>query len=481
MKVEFMQGPSSYVNVSSFGSRILTENLLRDDRLDPTFNMTTILNEIRAETYLRNVVGPQMDSLRPDISKVYGIGIKSAASVYASYKYCSSIPKTVNADTVLYSSNNGVFDFPTLMYLLNSGIRVVVGGPTPTMAGVQGVRDQLIKHGAKNLDNLIIVSGFVDLTTDLYKIINDWKDVSIDTNDFTTFWDCEKDFTNRYSHLIKKIRKSEMPLKISTIFKGGCWWGKCTFCNYGKIPAHLFVQGSSVEKVSNNIITSCRLHGSNRIFVADDYFLFTDFNEAVFKILKENNIEIEIYSGIRMLKNVTYVKKVNKYIDSISLGIESFDDFSLKYINKGYKLSDINVALDNVAKYCDNLQVVMMLMMDLPVRNKQSVIRNYENVKLAREKLEANGIEVDMLPKLLEVNWKLRETFLDNKFLKIAPTDSDHMAGRYVIWQALENLGVVDFDVYKDRTTPLERYDISGKVLKSDLFIMSDDLFKGLT
>ena len=476
-----MKGPSHYVDVSSFGSRILTENLTRDDRLETTFNMATILNEIKAEKFLRDEVGPQIDKLRPDISKVYGIGIKSAASVYASYKYSADIPDSVKCDTVLYSSNNGVFDFPTIMSLLNAGIRVVMGGPTAMMTGPKQVREQLLQYGAKNLHNLIIVSGFVDLTTDLYNIVRNWKDTTIDSNDFSTIWECDKDFVQPYTNLFKRIRKHTRQFTVATIFKSGCWWGKCTFCTYGNIPIHSFVDNSSPETVAQNIISSCRLHETDRLFVADDYFLFTEFNEEVFKILTEHDIKIEIYSGIHLLRNPVYVKKIDKYIDSISLGIESFDNFSLKYINKGYTLKDINNALNNVIEYCSDLQVVMMLMMDLPIRSSSAIIHNYELIKEAREKLENNGLRVYMLPKLLEVNWNLRKTFLDNKYLRLADRQSKHISGRYVIWKALEELGIVDSDLYQDRTTPLERYDMSGNVLESDLFTISNDVFNGLT
>jgi len=480
LKIDFMQGPSSYVYVSSFGSRILTENLLRDDRLETTFNKETILNEIRTQSYIRDKVAPKLNDLRSDISKVYGIGLKSAASVYASYRYCQNIPNTVKSDTVLYSANNGVFDFPTIMSLLNAGIRVVVGGPTATITDSKIIREQFIKHGAKNLQNLILVSGFVDLKTDLYKIVNDWKDVVIESNDFTTLWDCQKDFMHPYMHILRRIPKKTASFKISTIFKGGCWWGKCTFCNYGKIPAHLFVEDTSVEKVAESLIKSCDLYNTDKIFVADDYFLFTDFNEAVFKILKEHKIKIEIYSGIHMLKNIPYIKKVNKYINSISLGVESFDNFSLKYINKGYNRNDINKAFENVSKYCSDLEVVMMLMMDLPVKRKEDVIENYKNIKITKEKLNANGINVHMIPKLLEISWALRKTFPDNQFLKVVSPDAKDISGRYIIWQALEELGVVDRKVYKSRTTPFKRYGSDGNVIKSDLFIIPDDIFEGL-
>jgi len=481
LKVEFMKGPSHYVDVSAIGARVLTESLIRDDRIDPEFNMETVLNELRAEIYLRNEISPKIDQLRPDITKVYGIALKSAASIYSAHTYAEKVPDSVKCDTVLFSSNNGVFDFPTIKSLLSSGIRVVIGGPTATISGAKLLRSQLENHGCKNLHNLIVVSGFVDLTTDLYKIINKWKDYHIEDNDFTTFWQCEKDFVQPHVRIFQKIKKeNKRKFQIATIFRSGCWWKKCTFCNYHKIPACSFVGNATPSQVAHNIINSCILHSTNRVFVADDYFLFDHFNESVFEILNNNGVEIEVYSGIRMLKNVNYVKKINKYVKSISLGVESMDDFSLKYINKGYDSRDIEIAFDNVAKHCDSLEIVMMLMMDLPVKNEWSIFENYKRIKEQRNKLEENGISIHMLPKLLEVNWKLRETFVDHKYLRIAKENSNNHCGRYIIWKALEELGVVNSNVYTDRTTPLERYDSQGKMLKSDLFTIPDDLFKGL-
>lgn len=481
MKVEFMKGPSHYVDVSAPGTRVLTENLMRDDRLDTVFNMATIVNEIKSRIYLKKEFEPKIDKLRKDLSKVYNICMKSAAAVYSSYKYADSIPDSVKHDTILYSANNGVFDFPPIISMLNAGLRVVVGGPTAALYKDR-LRKTLTDYGCKNLHNLIIVSGFVDLTTDIHKIVSDWKDTTIVENDFSTFWDCEKDFVQPLIPIIHKIRNSK-EFSIATLFENGCWWKKCTFCNYRYLPIASFIDNVSVEKVVQNILNTCKLHNTKRVFIGNDYFVFKPFSEEVFKVLKEQGIRIEIYTGIQLLKNIQYVKKIEKYISRIYVGVESLDDFSLKYINKGFTSQDVLKAFDNIMNICDpKLEVHLFLMIDLPIQNRFNVVTNYEKIYNLKQKLLNNNFQVGMLPKLLEVNRDLLgNDFIDNKFLRVANHDSQFLSGRYIIWKMFEDLGIAERSIYRDRTTPLERYGTDGSVIPSDLFLISDKLFGALS
>lgn len=481
LKVEFMKGPSHYVDVSAPGTRVLTENLSRDDRLDTTFNMATIVNEIKSRLYLKREFEPKVDQVRTNLSKVYNMCLKSAAAVYSSYKYADSIPDSVKCDTILYSANNGVFDFPPIISMLNAGLRVVVGGPTAALYKDK-LRKRLEEYGCKNLHNLIIVSGFVDLKTDIYNIISDWKDVSIVDNDFSTFWECERDFVYPLIPIIRKIRNST-EFSIAVLFENGCWWKKCRFCNYRNLPVASFIENVSVEKVIQNILNTCKLHNTKRVFIGNDYFVFEPFSEKVFKVLKEHGIRIEIYTGVQLLKNIQYVKKINKYISRIYVGVESLDAFSLKYINKGFTPEDVLKAFDNIINICDpKLEVHLFLMIDLPIQSRSDVVVNYEKIYSLKQKLLNNNFQVGMLPKLLEINRDLLgDDFIDNNFLRVADHDSQFLSGRYIIWKMFEDFGIAERSIYRDRTTPLERYGIDGRIIPSDLFLISDELFGALS
>jgi len=479
MKVELMRGLGNFIGPPHFGSRILSTALMKDERLDVHFNIETVLNEVRGRSQLDSV---DLGNIGNNRTALYKRWLDQLGSSFSLQKYTKIIPQSVKCDTILYSANNGMFDFPTISSLLNAGLKVVVGGPTVTIHK-RNMRNVLASYGCKQLYNLTLVSGYVDLTTDLYSIIKNGRDFHIEDNDFSTFWDCENDFIDPYISVLMKLdHNNPGRYNLPVVFDSHCWWGKCTFCSYPHLNKSSFVLNTTPEKVANNIISSCEHYKTKKVHVHNDYFKFDSFNETVFEILNECGIKIKIYSGIHMLNNMKYVNKVNKYVRELFLGIESFDNFSLKYIRKGYTKIAIDKAFNNIMNTCNKkLDFNISLIMDLPVKYKSSVIENYKSLKELNRKLRNDKrFSVVLTPKLIEIGGHMRQTFIDNKHLKEANLSSEIVCGKYRFWKILDELNIQTPDIYKLRSTPLQRFDIDGNIVESDLDLLSEDLIKEL-
>ena len=93
------------------------------------------------------------------------------------------------------------------------------------------------------------------------------------------------------------------------------------------------------------------------------------------------------------------------------------------------------------------------------------------------EKTKAEGFQISVSSKLLEIGWQIRDSFIDNKYIKVADHNSENLSGRYILWKYFEKLGIVDKETYIYKASPLQRFDKDGNILPSDVEILGCDLF----
>ena len=158
-----------------------------------------------------------------------------AAGVYMSQKFISSnlyyvmmtrgylnadIFEDVHDEYVMVTCIN-FCDLLIVKDLLDKGNRVVLGGPLLNIKMSPGfMREFLSKMGATSHSlekNLIIISGDLDLNTDLHRYITAWKDDVIGDTDYTTVYDCREDFLQGmfdYSVLHHRPRGIQQPVLV---------------------------------------------------------------------------------------------------------------------------------------------------------------------------------------------------------------------------------------------------------------------------
>ena len=409
LKVKYCTSPLTN-DQSTMANRILTSNLLRDDRLDVSFYSPVECYNIYSKKALEN--------------NRFGYSIRTwnewLRCSLASKEYPKRFVELLNTDIVLFSSLYGSFDIPFIKEMLDSGIKVIVGGNNPN-----------IKH-----KNLIYVGGYVDLTTDLYKIINDWKDVKITENDFSTFWKCNDDCIDSSQSIF--------------LLNNNCWWRKCRFCTYND---GVNFDDAPAEEIANNILRV----GNDSVWIANDYFIFNRKNKEILKILKDNNKHVSIFSGIKLLKNNRYLDNVIEYVDYIKVGVEGGTDFSLSYMNKGYTVDDVYDVFSTIP----DITISFNIIVDFPQRNEKEIIKNYETALEWKRIL--NNVQV-VGPSLALFD----ERCIDGKFIRKTEKAT---SGRNYIFDSLN----IECD-----NIPFDRYDEDGNILKSDFDIVPENILEEL-
>jgi hypothetical protein len=487
MKVSFTIGMGQDMRVNNISTRVLTSNLLRNDKLDVTFLNAPIMSHYHSHRSM-NEYFDVMEKKDRIMKEATGAWYNPLRVALGNYQHNHLILDELKTDILFQSCSVTLYEINTLAAILNSGVRLMIGGPLPSTYSFDGLRDIIAQYvKPKYMKNLMIVKGYVDLTTDLHKLAQDWKDTTITENDYSTFWDCEDDYTidkiNRMRRFNKHIDMSFMdgffPYKYSTfILDNKCWWGKCKFCTYYKYEAKDdFTGGEPVEKITQNILNTIKKQGNNAVFFVNDYFQFTPKYKAIMDILKENEVHIVIFTGVQMLKDRTYLENVNKYVSAMLIGIESFSDFGLDYINKGYKYADIKEANDMMKKHLKrDCFLQESIIIDLPEKHEKDVLVNYTRAATEKEDMRNAGFSINYSIKPLLVNYDTKDAFIDNKWLSVNEDEDEYLLGRHLVFKYLREMGIATNDIYKQMSVPLVRYDQFGDKLESDFRILPYDL-----
>lgn len=487
MKVSFTMGAGQDVRVNNVGCRVLTENLLRNPNFDVTFLNYTITSSYMTQKTIEPWVIEMMKK-HPVMGECASTWFNMFRVTYGNYHHVDYLIDELKTEYLFYSCSLTMFEFHAIAKILNSGIKIIIGGPlleTFSFKEIRNIISEMVEE--KFMKNLLIIKGYVDLTTDLYAIVKKWEDYQITENDFSTFWDCIEDYTvdkiqtmKRFSkHMDLSFLKNFYPENYSVfILDNRCWWGKCKFCIYPFFNPIYFTGGASHEKVANNIIQAANRHGNRYIFFANDYFRFTDDYKKILDILIANDIKIVIFSGIQSLLDKKYIKNVQKYVSAIKLGMESFSDFSLDYINKGYNYDAIKKVKDILINEVSNDTFILgNIIIDLPVKNQEDAILNYERALEFKQDIRNAGFNFNFSSKLLTIGKEAINQFCDGKIIKYNDTE-DNISGRYLLFKYFKETGISKDDIYKKMSYPLLRFDNNGKELPTDFDLIDYKLAK---
>lgn len=487
MKISFTMGAGQDVRVNNIGCRVLTENLTRNPNFDVTFLNYTITSSFMTQKVIRSFVEKMMPkhSIMGECATTW---FNMFRVTYGNYHHVDLLLDELKTDVLFYSCSLTMFEFYSIAQLLNAGIKLVIGGPLLETFSFEEIRNILSETvEEKYMKNLLIIKGYVDLTTDIYAIVKKWEDYQITENDFSTFWECKEDYTvdkiqtmKRFGkHMDLSFLKNFYPENYSVfILDNRCWWGKCRFCIYPFFKPIYFTGGSSIEKVANNIIETAHRHGNRYIFFANDYFRFTEDYTKILDILVKNGIKIVIFSGIQSLLDKKYIDNVNKYVSAIKLGMESFSDFSLNYVNKGYTYDDVKKAKEVLIKDVNNdIFILGNIIIDLPVKNRQDAIQNYERAWNFKRDIRDAGFDFNFSSKLLTIGKETIEQFCDGKSMMLNETEKN-ISGRYLLFKYFRETGISKDDIYKKMSYPLLRIDDKGKELPTDFDMIDYDLAK---
>ena len=499
MKITYIY-PPLFKPFYPMATRVITENLSRNKNLEVNFSnmpVTTyasntaerLYDDIMSNVALRSL--PNVVSFLTQKYMVYNIFYVFMAQGYFD-EYILIDPDTEY--TILTCLN--FCDLLILKHLLKKDKKVVLGGPLINIGLSPSFIRKFMKlmgvHPSKLVENLIIVSGNIDLTTDLYEIIRNWEDTAIVRNDYSTVYQCENDF-------LKSLYEDAGEIPVHLGFSNHCWYGKCKFCTYRELPKMNFLAKGKTNRVADSIHNLMNTFESDHIRFIDSYFRSN--SAQVQEILEQiKQYHLTVYTGITMLKDKRYIEFLNSYVDCLLIGLESMSDFSLHQVDKGYTGRDIDIAVDNIIKYMSkDIFLEVSIILDLPCRDAEDVKTNYRKISELKDRLTSEGFRVAFHMNILSVFPNLELLHTKEGLLKNStnPSDMNHATGKNYIIDILRKCGMdrslqlpSDCVIRDENNThnllygyissdvPVVRYDVDGHVLPSDLELMDETIMK---
>jgi hypothetical protein len=484
VKVTFSTSVGNNPNISNVSCRVLTENLLNNDKIDVHFTNAPITLSYRAlsKSNVRELY--KIDGRLKIVEGYYTRFVKSILTKTWGKEYMN----TVKGDYLLYSMNTGIHDYGILSHALNDGASVVAGGTEIIKHEFQYVRDKFIACGVeeKNLKNLMLLDGYVTPNTNLIPYINDWKDTVIPNEGLSGIQYAKRDYMQfDQAKQIKRIVDRIDPLAfklwiwpecISVMLDNRCYWNKCRFCNYSYGQRVNYIEDMSAEEVIDAIVGICNHLNIWTVAINDDYFFFTKKKEKIVRGLVDNGIDLICQTGIHLLKDEKFASKLMELFKIFSLGLEYTTDFGLQQLNKGFTWNDIQIAYANIKKYYNNNIITNNVIVDTPVYDKEEAVTHYNRLVDIKRDMESHNII--WFYTLCVLNILYQENF--DSFYKeghIRVPIENKPSGRFMLLKELRKVMEIPSFIDIDGV-PFERIDKDGKVLESDIFLIDHDILK---
>lgn len=486
MNVTYSDSIGNGVLISTLSSRVLTQNLLDNDKINPHFSNAIITIPFEVMKYLKQTIFIKKVGKEKYLESSY---MKFLKHVLAQ-NYKDSFINTLKGDYLLYSMSS--FDYTILSHVLNGGMRVVAGGCEVNMSSFEEIRKKFLLCGTKeeNLKNLLLIKGIITPRTDLYSPIKNWKDCFIPTQgieDIMLY--ANNDYTRFESMLkIKKIidlaepdvfKQYVWPNVLSVCFNSKCIWGKCRFCMYCVLDDINFIENLTAEQIIESIYEKCVNLNCYTVFFADDYFYFNKKRITIMDELLKRGIKFICQTGIRLLVNEKYVERLHKYFYMYSIGLESATNFGLNQFNKGYEWKDIQKSFENIKKYYNNNAITINIIVDGPVESVENANLNYKRLLDIKQDLESHNIKVIHTISVLTIyNENMFNNFASLGYIR--KPISNNISGKIKLIKELEKYVELPYGWTEQHDIPFERIDKNGNLLSSDYEIVDEDVFTKL-
>lgn len=481
MNITFMLSPITVLTRYPVSSRILSSNLLKDKRFNVNFYNASLNSYVKCLNIFEKDYLPKIEKIktsRSEIAKMWSgnrMFNRFTLLELLTGRHDKKMIEKIKTEYVLFSAPT-VMDFNFVKSLLIENKKVVLGGSSCQIYTPAEIRKILMDSDVpeNKLKNLIVVSGYVDMETDLYKIISNWKDHIITENNFKTMWDAEDDFI--HDHI--RVMKHTFNPSINILLNSRCWWGKCRFCTHRALPCISFAEDMSVDELVEYIDRISKKYFTNRVFFNDSYLVNTPKTVEFMQRLTDKGYFLEFYTGIQLLKRPSYIDFINKCnINVMYIGMETTNDFQLDFIKKGFKRKDIFETVDLMINNMNKkTQVSLFSMIDLPVENEKDIIENWETQAKIRNKFIDNKMICRFAFSPLRY---FPKTDLLGDLIQPAREDQmDKVIGVWNIYKFYEEIGMDISGISKAITMPLIRYTPDGKILKSDVYYMNSDIRK---
>lgn len=151
-------------------------------------------------------------------------------------------------------------------------------------------------------------------------------------------------FSSYKGYDFKEYTLPESVIPIRTAF--GCYWGKCTFCNYNSITKY---EQRSIDSIIDEIKYYIKNYNVNNFYFVDAA-LSPKFLREFSKKIRIENLEIYYFSNLRFEKDFTKEFLTQLYETGLRCcgwGLESGSPRILKLMRKGTTIENIEQILKN--------------------------------------------------------------------------------------------------------------------------------------
>lgn len=139
----------------------------------------------------------------------------------------------------------------------------------------------------------------------------------------------------------------------------------CSYCDFPKFLSSTNYQEKYLDSLKKEIDTNYKNELIETIYIGGgtpSSLSLQDLKKLldIVSVFKTNNLEYTFEANIESIDE-DKLKILKEYgVNRISIGIETFNDKYLKYLNRNYKAKDIEPKIDLVKKYFTNINVDLM-------------------------------------------------------------------------------------------------------------------------
>ncbi len=469
LKVTFSVTPRTDLSYVNFASQIIATNLMRNPKINMIFDPILILENKFYEEEKEKIFNYYNLSIDPSSYHIPFLYLKELIPNF--YK---EHVKTIDSEYVIASVPNLSGGTEYIKALLEAGKKVVVGGAAINVVTSDLFRKVLVEDMQVDprfvYDNMIIIHGYVDLYFDFYKTIRSWQDVDIPIKDVNFFSFYETDFNP-----LAPFYNEDTYLTIFLFI--GCQWRKCKHC-WMSIPNYVYKKNINICKQLNKSIIRkyfdiCKqLYPKvNQLYVADNYIANSEID-----FLKEIDVsqfdDLHLLTGVREILNGDYADNLFSVGKSINLlmGFDFLNEFSLKFINKGYTISDIFKAIktlgDMQSKYSTRLKIKATRIVDSPMDYKWREEEEDDNLEKMQNEINKFGTYVDLKYSQLIYPGSYLDKYSSKYFKKVSSHLDKNTSGSIPRLSHFLN-GYDNLASLKYFVKPFVRYGEDGQIITS--------------
>ena len=268
--------------------------------------------------------------------------------------------------SIYESTEEDLFEVITWLKKIRPNAKIYVGGPYATIAV------EHILNSCLSIDYVMVGDGdesFPQLI-DCIKNGKDIKDVvnlyyrDKDGNIISNEVRCVDLNTLQHPKRLYRDFVEEKNYSYSLSSARGCGYANCAFCylkEYQRIGNQPRFRYKSAQYVADEIEELVEKYGINKLsFTDEDFFgdkAGVERALELFRILIDRGIKIDLHANARA-RTVMWLAK-NNYLDLCAqggikymyVGLESYNDNSLKLFDKGITTKDIDFVVDELAKH----------------------------------------------------------------------------------------------------------------------------------